>query len=80
VSTEPNPNPNPNPYEQLDPVPVTPPRDAVLELRDRLRDQFGRLGVDARIVTTEGTRRSIVIGSLPLGDARRLVAALESAR
>jgi hypothetical protein len=50
--------------------------DPVLELRDCLRDLFALLGIDATVVTTEGTRRFIVISPLPLSDARKLVRAL----
>jgi hypothetical protein len=61
-----------DPYEALGPVPVSPPHDAVLILRDSLRDLFALLDIDASVVaaTTEGTRRSIVIEPLSLGDAR----------
>jgi hypothetical protein len=45
----------PNAYEAFDPVPVAPPHDAVLILRDSLRDPFALLDFDARVATTEGT-------------------------
>jgi hypothetical protein len=70
--------PEPNPYEVLDPLPVAPPRDAVLELRDQLRGQFARMGIDTQVVTTEGTRRFILISPLALADARKLIGALEA--
>jgi cell division protein FtsN len=54
------------------------PHDAIVQLRDQLRARLALLGIDARIVTTEGTRRFIVISPLPLADARTLVQALDA--
>jgi hypothetical protein len=52
--------------------------DPVIQLRDELRDLFALLDIDTRVVTTEGTRRSIVVSPLPLSDARKLVGALDA--
>jgi hypothetical protein len=66
-------------YEQLDPVPVTPPGEEVLRLRDTLRDQFAGLGFEVRVqLTTYGLGRRMVIDPLSLDETRTLVRVLHS--
>ncbi|RKN06307.1 hypothetical protein D7319_22705 [Streptomyces radicis] len=49
------------------------------EIRNALRDLFALLGIGALVqVGTVSVQRSIVISPLTLGDARRLVEALDS--
>jgi hypothetical protein len=55
--------------ESPDPAPV---------LRNALRDLFALLGITASVQSgTVGTRRAIVVQALSLGDARKLVEALD---
>jgi hypothetical protein len=69
----------PNLYERLDPVPAVPPQANVLDLRDALRDLFALLGITATVrADSAGSRRVIVVSPLSLGDARKLLRALDS--
>ncbi len=68
----------PNPYEKLDPGPAVATSEGVLVLRDSLRDLFALLGITAAVqLGTVGTRTTIVVSPLALGDARKLVRALD---
>ncbi|MEO3751214.1 hypothetical protein [Streptomyces sp. B6B3] len=53
-------------------------RPDAMVLRDSLRDLFALLGITATVQCgTVGTRRTVVVSPLALGDARLLVRALD---